>query len=669
MSTPVELRRLGLFLLLGVGVPLLLVVPCLRVDHPQAPEATATAAATEAPAAPTGENGPCVEGKAIVTEITGGPFDLHRKYRSMEGPWTGLDAKVCDLVASPHINLPEGTVQFAENGGAAASMFAPSNSALLPKDTQGLVAGNPKQELYWFKGIKLEVLDENDKLLPTAEFICHFNLDVDIEPRNEAFPEGERCNNTRLSSLSQGLTTMMLPDGYAVPVSSQESFHFSFQAANRTSSVHRRVKHKCTIYFIKDSDLVFPVTALHWYVPYITVVVDRHSPSGLLAEKKNCPACVGSSRGVNAPNNVVGGTFEDDSKQVVTGHWVVPPGVHSWYGPITDERDFGFAAKTRRIIAAWTHIHPLCTSFSLVRADTPARPKVFTTHVKTSFHDDGFEIEHIDYFTPRDGIEMQGGVPYELEVTYDNNTKGATDSMAAVGIFFADDTFVRPRWAMPDAMTASCGIAHCDVDKDKHEEPKAAAVAAAPELPPYPLFDDAKDGPLLTTAKTVEVATTAGNLRLQLDPALAPRHATQVYKLLTNGVFDGTDFFRYERNFVLQTSLADGKADGYPPLPAAGLALVRRIPLEVDLQKKGSLAHAKWLLSMARDDAFPDSATMSFSLMLGSAHHLDGKFSIFGRILQDDATVATLDRIIKEWPKHPVILHAKDIETEKNGKP
>src|SRR5262249_4273190 len=130
------------------------------------------------------------------------------------------------------------------------------------------------RELYWFKGVKLEVLDENGKVQPTAEFICHWNLDVDPKFRNRVFKEGHYTQNDRLASISQSETVQIQPAGCGIPVASDEPWQLSFQAANRTTDAHRRIRHRCTLYFIKDKDLVYPIKALYWYVPYITVVVD-----------------------------------------------------------------------------------------------------------------------------------------------------------------------------------------------------------------------------------------------------------------------------------------------------------------------------------------------------------------------------------------------------------
>ena len=566
------------------------------------------------------------EGPIQTAEIVSGPFDLHRRYQSMEGPWIRQTFRVGDLVNSKDVVLPETMVTFVEgNPQGAPSM---NGGGTDPKTNGKPIGLNPlkgqPRELYWFKGIKLEVLDENDKPLPTAEFICHMNLDVDREFRNKAFPEGERTVNTRLISLTQGQTEFRYPQGFAVPVASDEPWTFIFQAANRTSDDHRRVKHRCTVWFIKDSELVHPVKALHWYVPYITVVVDKETPHATETDHKAMPDCLGMSDGVTAPNNGAMSTFTDPLGRRLSGHWVVPPGEHTYTTAVTDVRDRGFAAQDRKI----------------------------------------------DNIISKEGIPLKGGRHYELHATYDNTTGSAQDSMVSIGILFADDKFARPSWCFADKNVVSCGIeppksALAD-EGDKSKRAATVAEQSATEHKStdganrFPLFDASKDGPMLTQAKQIELETSAGKIHLVLDPSLAPQHATQLYKLFKGGAFDGTSFFRCETNFLLQIALAETKVDGQQ-ISSNLRELMRRLPLEVESQNNGLAAHKKWMLTMARDVA-PDSAVSSFSVLLGDAPHLNKKYTVFGRLLPDDVTLGTLDRITREWEtSHPWIIKATEM--------
>ncbi|MGH9553061.1 MAG: hypothetical protein ACRD3W_27020, partial [Terriglobales bacterium] len=190
------------------------------------------------------------EGPVTEAVVTAGPFDIHRKYRSMEGPFVNLDIKIADLLASKTVDCPEGMVNFSEGGATVPGMTrakveAPKMMGAHPDSAnyetpQGVVKGPDKPEMYWLKGIKLEVLDENNKVMPTAEFICHWNIDIDPDIHNMMFADAHPVTNTRLDSISQGETAQFFPTGYGFPVATNEIWHLSFQAANRTTTEHRR---------------------------------------------------------------------------------------------------------------------------------------------------------------------------------------------------------------------------------------------------------------------------------------------------------------------------------------------------------------------------------------------------------------------------------------------
>jgi len=177
----------------------------------------------------------------------------------------------------------------------------------------------------------------------------------------------------------------------------------------------------------------------------------------------------------------------------------------------------------------------------------------------------------------------------------------------------------------------------------------------------YPLFDQKTDGPLLESAKTIEVDTDAGKIHLILDPELAPITATQLFKLLRSGVFNGTPFVRHEPGFLVQTAVAEEKAGGYTLMTAKAKSLLRRLPLEIEAQTRGDVLHKKWVIGMGRGDEVNSEAVTSFSIFLGDAPHLNGKYTIFGRIVPDTVTIATLDRISSKFPTHTVIKSAREI--------
>src|ERR1700689_1207375 len=63
------------------------------------------------------------EGHVSTAVLPALPFDLHRPYRSMEGPYISFNFKPGDVVASKDVNLPEGLVTFVEGSNSAPAMM------------------------------------------------------------------------------------------------------------------------------------------------------------------------------------------------------------------------------------------------------------------------------------------------------------------------------------------------------------------------------------------------------------------------------------------------------------------------------------------------------------------------------------------------------------------
>jgi len=619
------------------------------------------------------------EGPLTKVVVEAGPFDIHRHYLSMEGPWTRGEFTPKEMLASKNINLPEGMIEYIENGSGAASMMG---AAAKPAEETGPNHAKPEglvkvpklpRELYWFKGVKLEVLDENGKVLPTAEFICHWNLDVDPAYRNKVFTEGHKCVNPRLSSISQGETLQILPPGFGCPVASDEPWALSFQAANRTTDTHRRVKHRCTLYFIRDKDLVYPIKALYWYVPYTCVVVDKNMPDLSTVQKKSCPLCVGTSDGVDAPNDRAGGVFPDNLGRKLSGHWVIPPGVHTYRDVIGNERDAGFCKGNPIIRAAWTHVHPLCTRLSLVESSQDKRTVVLSTDCRTKIKP-GLQIMHLGWLTPKGGVRLNESSNYELEVTYDNVLNKAVDSMASMGIYMQDDTFARPKWALADynprddvqaqqeenqQKLMSCAIPKAAGDDKANATPTELAVNPSDlDRKKLPIFDQKRDGPYLAKTQSVQIVTSAGPINIMLEPALAPKTCTHLLSLMKNGSYAGTPFFDYQANDFLVLAQATDKSDGQKFLNKTQLTKLRRLPLETNPEGR----HVPMALSLCRDEDDTDSATSSFCIVLTKAKHLDGHYTIFGHVKQDPATLATLQSIESHWndsKQRPYVIGCK----------
>lgn len=132
----------------------------------------------------------------------------------------------------------------------------------------------------------------------------------------------------------------------------------------------------------------------------------------------------------------------------------------------------------------------------------------------------------------------------------------------------------------------------------------------------------------------VLMETNQGTMLLELYPDKAPRHVRNFLDLCQSGFYVGTLFHRVSPTFMVQggcpnTKAADWQRWGQGSGP-------RMLEAEFNDRK-----HERGILSMARADD-PNSASCQFFIMTARAPALDGKYSVFGRLVSGEQT---LDRI------------------------
>jgi peptidyl-prolyl cis-trans isomerase B (cyclophilin B) len=120
------------------------------------------------------------------------------------------------------------------------------------------------------------------------------------------------------------------------------------------------------------------------------------------------------------------------------------------------------------------------------------------------------------------------------------------------------------------------------------------------------------------------VATSLGDITLELFPDRAPNHVRQFLRLASSGVYDGTSFHRVVRGFVAQTGHLPTRRE---PLNERQQAYVHMLQPEFN-----PTLHERGIVSMARLDD-PASASSSFFIVLGRSPALDNQYTVFGRVV------------------------------------
>jgi peptidyl-prolyl cis-trans isomerase B (cyclophilin B) len=140
----------------------------------------------------------------------------------------------------------------------------------------------------------------------------------------------------------------------------------------------------------------------------------------------------------------------------------------------------------------------------------------------------------------------------------------------------------------------------------------------APEPEPF-----ANESAAVLARYRAVLETSLGPITVEFFPDKAPEHVRNFLRLADAGIYDGTTFHRVVRGFVVQTGAMNTRA----PLTEKQRKYVHTLPPEFS-----DTPHVKGILSMARGDD-PASATTSFFVVTGSAPSLDGKYTVFGRVV------------------------------------
>lgn len=116
------------------------------------------------------------------------------------------------------------------------------------------------------------------------------------------------------------------------------------------------------------------------------------------------------------------------------------------------------------------------------------------------------------------------------------------------------------------------------------------------------------------------IETGYGNIYIELYAADAPGTVMNFEKLANSGFYDGITFHRVEPGFVVQGGDPEGTGRGGPGYS---------IKAEINSKK-----HVKGTVAMARKQIDMDSAGSQFYICLNDQPRLDGKYTVFGQVIE-----------------------------------
>ncbi len=130
--------------------------------------------------------------------------------------------------------------------------------------------------------------------------------------------------------------------------------------------------------------------------------------------------------------------------------------------------------------------------------------------------------------------------------------------------------------------------------------------------------------------KIATIETSKGVIRLKLCDDKAPRTCANFEKLASQGFYDGLVFHRVIPNFMIQTGCPQGTGTGGPGYRFED-------EFHPDLKHDGP-----GVLSMA--NAGPNTNGSQFFITHAATPWLDGKHSVFGRVIEGQSVVDAIRR-------------------------
>jgi peptidylprolyl isomerase len=156
-----------------------------------------------------------------------------------------------------------------------------------------------------------------------------------------------------------------------------------------------------------------------------------------------------------------------------------------------------------------------------------------------------------------------------------------------------------------------------------------------------------------------------GRVTLQLRPDVAPNHVARMKELTRRGFYNGLIFHRVIEGFMAQGGDPKGDGTGGSELP------------NVSAEFNG-LPHVRGALAAAREGAPEDasaeavknaenSANSQFYIMLGSRLSLDGRYTVFGRVVSGMNFVDAIEK--GEPPANPTRILQASIGADNKAPP
>lgn len=139
--------------------------------------------------------------------------------------------------------------------------------------------------------------------------------------------------------------------------------------------------------------------------------------------------------------------------------------------------------------------------------------------------------------------------------------------------------------------------------------------------------------PAMATGIDIEVAGQAnGTIKIDLFETVAPNHVAQITALASEGKYDGVVFHRVIQGFMAQTGdvqFGNSSAADFD-MRRAGMGGSELSDLNAEFSQE---SFERGVVGMARSQS-PNSANSQFFIMFAPAPHLNGQYTVVGKVTE-----------------------------------
>tara|TARA_B100000686_G_scaffold339746_1_gene414308 strand:+ start:3448 stop:3894 length:447 start_codon:yes stop_codon:yes gene_type:complete len=136
----------------------------------------------------------------------------------------------------------------------------------------------------------------------------------------------------------------------------------------------------------------------------------------------------------------------------------------------------------------------------------------------------------------------------------------------------------------------------------------------------------------------------SGDIVIELRPDLAPNHVERVKELAKAGYYDGLVFHRVIPGFMAQTGCPDGTGTG-------GSGHKLKAEFSDEPYERGTLGMARTM--------DPNSADSQFFITFGPTPHLEGQYTVFGKVVEGMEHVDSINE--GEPPSNPTKIKSMSV--------